>query len=218
MITHHVHEALTQVREIQLAVLDRIRFKGFSGPTRALSGTMALFAAAFMSTPFYPQTPHAHFVGWCTVLVMALLLNSSALAYWFWRDPLVNRELRRLTPVLDVIPPLFVGGILTAVLVLNGQRDLLFGTWMLMFGLTNLASRRVLPRTICLVGLFYMVAGIIWLFAPNPSFLNPWPMGLVFFTGEWAGGMILYIDDKRLEKEYIRNYETEDHRAEDSAK
>ncbi len=210
MITHRVNDALAQVRELQLVVLDRIRFKGFSGPTRAFSGTLALAAAVLMSSSYFPQTAQAHFLGWCAVLIIALLLNSGALVYWFWNDPVVKRDIRRLTPVLDVIPPLFVGGVLTAALVLHGQRDLLFGIWMLMFGLTNLASRRVLPRMICLVGLFYMTAGIAWLFAPQSSFLNPWPMGLVFFAGEWAGGMILYVDDKRLEKEYHRNNGLED--------
>jgi hypothetical protein len=30
--------------------------------------------------------------------------------------------------------------------------------------------------------------------------MNPWTMGIVFFAGEWAGGLILYADDKRLER------------------
>ena len=41
------------------------------------------------------------------------------------------------------------------------------------------------------VGLFYQVAGIVCLLAPGISFLNPWPMGLVFFAGESVGGWIL---------------------------
>jgi hypothetical protein len=28
-------------------------------------------------------------------------------------------------------------------------------------------------------------------------FPNPWPMGIVFFIGETAGGMILYLDRRR---------------------
>lgn len=211
MITQHVHDALAQVRELQQAILGRIRFHGFSGPTRAISGTMALVAAAAMATPYYPDTNRAHFIGWASVLVVSLFLNSGALLHWFLNDKHVSRDVRRLRPVLDVIPPLFVGGILTAAMVWHGHFQLLFAIWMLMFGLTNLASRHVLPRMICFVGLFYIAAGVIWLFAPYSSFTNPWPMGLIFFAGEWAGGLILYIDDRRMEQRAFKPITHEEH-------
>lgn len=200
MIIQHVHDALHQVRQLQHAILERIRFHGFSGPTRAISGTVALFTAIFMSTRFYPQTAKAHLLGWAGVLAVALILNGGALIYWFFHDKSVQRNPRRLRPVLDVIPPLFVGGVLTAALILRGQLDLLFGIWMLMFGLVNLSSRHVLPHAINWVGLFYIFSGMAWLLTPGMSFMTPWSMGIVFFAGEWAGGLILYLDDKRLER------------------
>ncbi len=200
MISNHVHDALDQVRHLQHAILERIRFHGFSGPTRAFSGTLALFTAIFMSTSYYPQTAKAHLIGWAAVFSVALILNGGALLHWFLNDRAVQRNPRRLRPVLDVIPPLFVGGVLTAALILRGQLDLLFGIWMLMFGLVNLASRHVLPRAINWVGLFYIFAGMAWILTPGMSFMQPWPMGIVFFAGEWAGGLILYVDDKRLER------------------
>lgn len=198
MATIRIQDALTQVRELQHVVLDRLRFRGFSGPTRAISGTAALMAAAIMSTPWYPRDTEAHLIGWGCVLVFALVLNGGALLYWFWTDSVVQRNPRRLGPVLDVLPPLGVAAILTVAFVLRGLHDYLFGIWMCMFGLTNLASRYALPRSIGLVGLFYIFCGAAWLFSPFSSFLNPWPMGLVFFAGEWAGGIILYFDQRRL--------------------
>jgi hypothetical protein len=132
-----------------------------------------------------------------------LLLNGGALLHWFLSDQEVNRNVHRLTPVLDVVAPLVVGGILTAALVLHGLHRYLFGTWMCMFGLVNLASRHVLPRSICLVGLFYIACGGVWLLAPGLKFVNPWPMGLVFFAGEWVGGMILHLDDRRYGEERL---------------
>jgi len=38
---------------------------------------------------------------------------------------------------------------------------------------------------------------VAWLLLPQASFMNPWPMGLVFFLGEWAGGLLLYFDERR---------------------
>ena len=200
MITQHVHEALTQVRELQQAVLEKLRFKGYSGPTRAVSGTLALLMAAVMSMKGYPQSTEAHLVGWASVLAVALVLNLGALVYWFWNDAIVKRDLRRLSPVLDILPPLVLAGVFTTALILHGEHRFLFGTWMCMFGLTNLASRHVLPRMICVVGLFYIACGTLWLLAPSVSFLNPWPMGIVFFAGEWVGGLVLYLDDRRLDQ------------------
>lgn len=213
ILGEHVRSALAQVLELQQKVIERQRFKGFSGPTRAMSGTLALFAAAIMSAPFYPATSRAHLIGWGLVFVLSLFVNGIALLYWFFFDPMVRRDFRRLMPLLDVIPPLFVGGMLTLTVLLHDRYDYLFGIWMCMFGLANLASRYVLPRTICLVGLFYVLCGGVWLLAPHLSFLNPWPMGIVFFAGEWAGGMILHFDDKRfgqrvaLEEEWAASFD-----------
>lgn len=198
MIAHHIHDALAQVRQLQHVVIERLRFKGFSGPTRAVSGLLALLMAAALSSSLYPKTTEAHLVGWISVLGVSLLLNAGALLYWFWTDPIVNRDIRRLGPVLDIIPPLTVGALLTAVFILHGLHRYLFGIWMCMFGLSNLASRYVLPGSICIVGIFYIGCGTLWLLAPGVSFLNPWPMGVVFCAGEWVGGMILHFDHRRL--------------------
>lgn len=195
-----VQDALAQVRELQQAILQRLRFKGFSGPTRAISGSLALATAVVMMTPLFPQRIDAHLISWGAVFAVALALNLGALIYWFLHDRTAARDVRKLSPVLDVLFPLLVGGILTVALVLHGQHRYLFGTWMCMFGLTNLASRYVLPWPICIVGVFYIICGAVFLLAPKVSFLNPWPMGIVFFAGEWAGGLILHLDDRRFQQ------------------
>ncbi len=202
MIARHIQDALVQVRQLQQIILERLHFKGFSGPTRAISGTLALCVAIAMSTPWYPPTSEAHLVGWGCLLAASFSLNLGALVYWFWTDNVVNRDIRRLLPVLDVIPPLFVATILTVAFILHGMHNYLFGVWMCMFGLTNLASRHVLPKSICLVGLFYIISGALWLLVPKINFLNPWPMGMVFFAGEWTGGIILHVDHRRLHVSY----------------
>lgn len=200
VLGQQVTEALAQVRSLQQVVLDRLRFHGFSGPTRAISGTLAMVAALVMSTPWYPRNTEAHLVGWGCVLAASLALNGGALIYWFLTDVRAQRDFRRLDPVLDIIPPLVVGALITVALILRGMHDYLFGIWMLMFGLTNLSTRYVLPRTVLVVGLFYVLCGAAWLLAPQVSFLNPWPMGMVFFAGEWVGGLILYFDGHRLNR------------------
>jgi hypothetical protein len=197
MLAEHLKEALAQVRQLQMAVVERQRFRGYSGWARIFSGSLALVAAAVMSMPPYPETTRAHVLGWGGVFVVSLLLNSGALLYWFINDPRVERDVFRLRPIIDALIPLVVGGALTFTMIVHGFHQYLFGVWMCMFGLSNLASRYVLPPTIALVGLFYVFCGVAWLLSPFATFLNPWPMGTVFFAGEWAGGLILHFDERR---------------------
>lgn len=192
-----IHEALGYVRDVQQALVERQRFKGYSGPARMASGTIALLAAAAMAAPFYPHRPVAHLAGWGAVFVVSFLMNTVALSTWFFFDPLPRRDVRALKPIIDIIPPLVVGGLLTATLIMHGRYEYLFGIWMCLFGLTNMASRIFLPRLVWVVGLFYLCAGAICLLAPRIDFMNPWPMGVVFFAGEWAGGLVLYRDGTR---------------------
>lgn len=195
MLISHIHQALAQVHELQQKILERQRFKGYSGRARAISGTLALIAAVVMASPYFPKTLFAHAVGWGTVFVLAILLNFGSLIYWFLFDPQVKRDFRRLRPTLDVLPPLVVAGVLTWTMMQHGQHQYLVGIWMCLFGLANFASRHVLPKKICQVGLFYILSGTVCLLVPGISFLNPWPMGIVFFIGEWAGGIILHFDE-----------------------
>lgn len=193
-----VHDALDTIRHVKRALLNRQRFKGWSGPTRILSGTLAIAAALALQFQWIPHTNMAHTLTWGGVFLIAMLLNLGSLAYWFWHDPLIRRDVRRLGPLLDVIPPLLVGAVFTLYHLLQREFEPLFGIWMCMFGLTNLASRYVLPQAIAWVGAFYIAAGTICLLNPRIEFLDPWAMGLVFFAGEWAGGLILYLDERRF--------------------
>jgi hypothetical protein len=197
MITDHIHHALAQVKELQRHVLERQKFRGYSGEARAMAGTIALGAALVLGMGRVPATPTAHLLGWGVVFLLALCINYGAVMYWFLYDPHVRRDLRKLKPTIDVFPPLIVGAVLSVALVLRGEHDYLFGVWMCLYGLANLASRHVLPKAFAWVGLFYLAAGFCCLFIPQLTFTNPWPMGLTFFLGEWASGLILHFDQRR---------------------
>lgn len=194
MVSNHIQQALAQVRELQQKILEKQRFKGYSGRARAISGILALVAAVVMSSRAFPADTRAHLLGWGIVFLAGFLLNFGALIQWFLFDPHVNRNIRRLKPVMDTLPVFVVGGIFTLIFTAHGLHDYLFGTWMCLFGLANLASRHVLPPKISWVGWYYILAGSACLLFLEVPFTNPWPMGLVFFFGELAGGIILHFD------------------------
>ena len=85
-----------------------------------------------------------------------------------------------------------LGALLSVVLVLWGEYHALFGTWMCLFGLVHVPYRRSLPASNYMVGVFYIISGAVCMLHPGVTFVNPWPMGLVFFAGETAGGIVLY--------------------------
>lgn len=197
MIANHIHDALAQVRTLQQFIVERNIFKGYSGRARIGSGLVALAGAAALSSGLMPATPTAHLAGWAIVLAAGLVANYACLAYWFLFDDRVRRNPHMLAPALDAIPALAVGAALTLALVLRQHFDLLFGVWMSLYGLAQVAYRQSLPKGIYGIGLFYLVAGAWCLWSPGISFTDPWPMGVVFCLGELAGGIVLILDHRR---------------------
>jgi hypothetical protein len=191
MIASHIHDALDQVRKLQEFILARRLFRGYSGKARIISGLAALLGAAALASDKVPATPRAHLIGWGVVLAVGVAVNYASLLYWFLFDPEVRRAPVMLKPALDALPALATGAILTLVIVMTGEFNLLPGTWMCLYGLAQVAYRQSLPSGIYIVGLGYIACGALCLLPSPLPFVNPWPMGLVFLTGELMGGIVL---------------------------
>lgn len=191
MIANHIHDALAQVRKLQEVILEKRQFKGYSGTARIIAGCVALAGAAVLASDLAPDTESTHLIGWGAVLMVSLVANYGALAWWFLFDAQVRRNATKLRPALDAVPALAVGAVLTVTAVTKGDYDSLFGIWMLLYGLAQVAYRRSLPPGIFLVGLGYMICGAYFLIVSSAFSSNPWPMGIAFFVGEMAGGTIL---------------------------
>lgn len=195
--TENPRELLAHVNRLREAVGDRQQFRGYSGTARMAGGLAALATAGVLASPCVPDKPIFHLLGWGTLLAFGGAMNYGALLRWFLYAPEANRKLFNLRPALDALPALAAGGILSAGAVLHGHADLLFGIWMCCYGVVHGAYRRNLPAANYAVGAFYLAAGAACLAWPGLSFTNPWPMGLVFFAGESAGGAIFLIDNHR---------------------
>lgn len=196
MIANHIHDALGQVRKMQELILSKRNFRGYSGTARVLGGVSALAGAAFIYFLPVSHNPNSHLLVWGSVLCVSLILNYGALAWWFFFGGEAERNLQKLLPAVDALPPLGVGAILTFALVLHHQYALLFGVWMMLYGLVHLSYRMSLPGENYFVGIFYILCGTVCLFIFN-DFYNPWPMGITFFIGELVGGFVLRVNRKR---------------------
>jgi len=199
MMPQHVKQALTQVRELRARVIASNLFAGYSGIARMIGGCIALTASLVLTFLGRPAVAWIHVLAWGAVFTLSVGVNYGALLWWGVRGTDFNTARERLSPAVDLLPSLLVGGLLTAAFLLRGAHDLLFGMWMCVFGITNLVSRHILPDGIGLVGVYYIVAGAVCLLHPDASFTNPWPMGLVFLVGEVAGGWVLHRGRTRKE-------------------
>lgn len=189
MIANHIHDALKQVKKLQSLVLEKKNFEGYSGKCRLMGGCVAIIGGIIMANKNMPQSDTAFLIGWCIVLIISMLINYGGLFLWFLFSPEARRSLKRLLPAIDAIPALAVGAFASIALVIQQQYNLLPGVWMSLFGLVHIPYRNNLPGANYLLGVFYIICGAIFFIFPLP-FTNPWPMGLVFFAGEMAGGLI----------------------------
>jgi len=191
MIANHIHDALAQVRKLQEFILSKRFFMGYSGVAKMLGGVIALAGAGVMSLKGFPDSVLAHLAGWGVVLAAALVLNYGAFLWWFLFSSQAKRDMAKAMPVLDAIPSLAIGAVFSLAFVLGRHYELLFGTWMCLYGLAHLSYRQLLPMANYAVGVFYVICGSACLLLQTP-FIKPWPMGFVFFTGELIGGIVLY--------------------------
>ncbi|MEM9444745.1 MAG: hypothetical protein AAGA18_05260 [Verrucomicrobiota bacterium] len=192
MIANHIHDALAQVKTLQSYVLDRKNFKGFSGHGRFLGGVTVILTFFVLSYGWVPATVETHLATWAAVLVLGLIFNLGGLFYWFMYSPDAGRKWSELKPSTDGLPILAVGGVLSFAVILKEQYDLLFGVWFSLYGLTHMIFRQKLPISNYYLGYVYLLVGAGCLLWQDISFVNPWPMGIVFGVGELVGGVIFY--------------------------
>lgn len=201
MVAHHIHDALSQVRRMQEIILERRSFRGYSGTARMAGAVATLTGAFVMNSSRFPKDDVWHLAGWAAVLGAALFLNYGALGFWFMFNPRVKRNVAMLVPAVDALPALAMGAFMSVGLVLRGQYDLLFGTWMILYGLAHVSYRQSLPTANYAVGAFYMICGVVCFVWPGLEFTDPLSMGIVFFVGEMMGGFILYKNNLLREAE-----------------
>lgn len=203
MIANHIHDALGQVRRLQSLILEKRKFTGYSGTARMLGGTAALLGCLCMN--HFRDNNTAQLIGWGCILIVAILLNYGAMLIWFTQLPTCKRTVTTINPALDAVPPLAVGAVLTVALLLKDQTDLLFGSWMCLYGLAHTVYRTALPQSNWYLGLYYLACGAFFLLWPGTMFMNPLPAGFVFLIGEWIGGIIFH----RHKIEAMEEYEDE---------
>ncbi|MBW8874989.1 MAG: hypothetical protein JF614_08495 [Acidobacteria bacterium] len=155
--------AIDNLRFIRETMEGAAYFTAVSGLGEMAVGATALGAA-------YLAARQASFPGWlATWLGEALLAFLITVGAVVWKARRAEVSLfsapgRRF--VLGLLPPLFAGALLTAVLLVSGMVALLPGVWLLLYGTGVVTGGAFSVRTVPVMGLGFMALGAVALVAP----------------------------------------------------
>jgi hypothetical protein len=76
------------------------------------------------------------------------------------------------------------------------------GLWQVIFSLGVFSSSRFLPRSVALVGIWYLVTGLSCIAMGDSRALSPWAMGIPFGAGQMQlAGILLFRARESAAKE-----------------
>ena len=172
-----LRDALSQISEIRQHMAEAQVFRGYRSATTAFTALVAAGAAAVS----------------IVVVGLEMILRCRR------ADSPLQTQITRV--VADqFVPSLVAGGLLTLVIA-RFATDCLWmlpGLWAITFSLGVFASRRFLPRSIFVVGGYYLLAGLYCLtLERHTAALSPWTMGTLFGVGQLLTAGVLYWNLER---------------------
>jgi hypothetical protein len=198
-----LHEALSQIAEIRQQMARSEVYRGFRSVPVAFSGILA-WAAAIAQAILIPEPSRdiaSYLTLWIGAAAIGIALAGVEMVVRSRHSSQWAREHTWLA-VEQFLPCVVAGGLTTLVLVRCSEEILwiLPGLWSILFSLGVFASRRLLPRAVLAVALYYLVAGLACLaLAREDSAFSPWAMGASFGGGQLLAAAVLY---RTLERDH----------------
>jgi len=192
----NLDRALAEITAIRDQMARATEFRGFGPLTSAMTGVIAIAAALVQH--FWLPAAATHVSAWLALWSSSALISAGLIGV-----EMITRSRRHhshlaedmmRTAIEQFLPAATAGLLLTAVLIVFAPTSLwmLPGLWQLMFGLGVFAACRVLPRSIALVGFWYLTSGLLALaFAQHGQAFSPWAMGAPFGAGQWLAAILL---------------------------
>lgn len=192
-----LRDAIEQVARIHEHVARSRVFRGYRSITTAMTGAIALLAAAAQSMLLPNPSAHvsAYLAIWIITAAICLTLEAITIAIRFFRCNSILERDTTLCAVQQLIPSLVAGLLLTCVLYLFAFESLwmLPGLWAILFSFGVFASRSLLPPATRWVGGYYMLSGMLALatFQGELAY-SPAAMALTFGVGQLLSAFVLY--------------------------
>jgi hypothetical protein len=192
-----LREALDQITEIRLRMARAEVFRGYKAAPTALSGILAIAAAAFQPALVPDPVRHASLYLWLWLGAAAASAITAGVSMWVYytRSPAPLRRQSAWIAVEHFLPAMVAGGLVTFALVRFAPESLwlLPGLWQVLFSLGLFATCRQLPRAMAPIAAFYHATGLLCLcFARGAAAFSPWAMGVPFGVGQLLAAAVLY--------------------------
>jgi hypothetical protein len=199
-------DALTQIADIRGQIARSGTFRGYRSVPTALSGAIALLAAA-LQAKWVPDPYRAldrYLWLWLGAAVLSLCTVALEMALRLRRSGCTVQREMSLAAAEHFCPCLAAGALLTFVVVQYAIETawMLPGLWMFLFSLGIFSSRRFLPRQGIALGGFYMLAGALVISLRYRAALSPWTMGVPFGIGQLAAAVVFYFTLERNSPEH----------------
>jgi hypothetical protein len=124
------------------------------GSTGMASGSVGLLAAIVSSIP--AVRPH-----WLIVWLVAAVVAAVAGGVLLFRQAPIRRF------AIGLLPSLFAGAVMTAVLWSSGNLQAIPGTWLLLYGCGLVAASTATAKSIGILGASFVAAGLLALVLPD---------------------------------------------------
>lgn len=149
--------ARSELFEIRRMLARAGAFEGYRATPVAWSGALALLAGLLQR--LIAPSPLAFVALWSATAAVSFAINVVGIARTYGASPRQWERSLAFAALLDLMPAIVGGLVVTVALVLRGSPELLPGTWMIFYGSGVMVSRRHVPRGCAWVGLAYLLAG-----------------------------------------------------------
>ncbi|MGD0492850.1 MAG: hypothetical protein ABSC32_15010 [Steroidobacteraceae bacterium] len=189
--------ALLDINFVREHIARTTQFKGYGPLTLAATGVFALGIAALQSELPTPSHGGAlEFIAiWCaTAAVAVALIGAEAVVRS--RRLHEGMALEMLQSAIEQFLPAVTAGILITFALARWSPASLWmlpGLWQMLFSLGVFSTARILPKTVFVVGIWYLGCGLACLALGQSDPLSPWSMGIPFGGGQLLVACILKI-------------------------
>lgn len=185
-MNEHAHPDVLrgQLFEIRRMLARSGTFDGYRALPVAISGALALAAGALQRV--LEPDPIGFVLLWVVVAVACCGINLAGIVRHYGASPRQWERSLAFAALLDLMPAVAGGTLLTLALVWRGPIELLPGIWMTLYGIGVLASRRHVPRPCAWIGFAYLAAGAsTLLLLPGGASLQAEVMAGAFGAGQF---------------------------------
>jgi len=201
-----LHRALAEIHTIRGQIARNAQFRGYGTTTLAVTGVLALIAAALQAV-WFNDAAHGvrtYLAIWVVTAGVSLII---IIIETLFRAPRVHSGLamEMVHSALEQFMPAIVAGLLLTVVLFKCAQETLWmlpGLWQVLFSMGVFSSCRVLPRPMFAVGVWYLATGLSCLaFGSGDLAFSPWLMGVPFGAGQLLVALVLQFGYAQADEE-----------------